>query len=135
MSASVEWLRAMSPTTHLIRSMVAGMTALGLALSAVCSPLLMTQCAIAVRAGKAHCCCGENCHCGPSCGEKAEGTEDQQGSPSVERDPREVGKISSATILLAPDFARGPRLIDSRSLVAAVAWPQTLLAQHTFLRI
>ena len=127
----------MFPKSQLLQSMLAGTTALGLALSGACSPLWMADCAFAseVITAKAHCCCGENCHCGPSCCEKPQGNGDRQGTTSVDRDLRDLGKISSATIRLAHDVTRGHYLIDSESSVASADWPHSLLAQHTLLQV
>jgi hypothetical protein len=128
----------MLATFRLIRTLVAAAAALGLIGSGVCSPLLLTDCAIAreVSIGSKHCCCGDNCRCGSSCGEHSQRKGDKQPATSVERDLRVIGKVDSSAAWNFREIDCGSHLISSGTFASdAAGQPQTLLAQHTFLRV
>lgn len=131
-------LKVMVSASRLVRSFFVGVIAAGLFGSGVCSPLLKSNCAIAgeISVGKKRCCCGDNCRCGPSCGKSSQDENDKRPSTGIERDHRDLGKIDSSCARFIQDFVRGWPLVDSRSFGSdPVGPPQTLLAQHTSLRV
>ncbi|MBA3482333.1 MAG: hypothetical protein H0T51_11005 [Pirellulales bacterium] len=118
-----------------MRSTMAGLAALAFAASGISSPLSVTECSFAreIR-DQTHCCCGDNCQCGPSCGEKSPAEHDEQGLPSVAKEFRDPVNIST---WVAPpsDFAETHRAVRAEVVVLKAGQPHTLVDLHTLLLV
>ncbi len=127
----------MNAASRSIRAILSGVVTAGLLGSGISSPVLALNCQQHGQqaAVNTHCCCGDNCRCGPSCSESSE-TSNKPQSTSVERDLRDLGKINSYVVGMAAAFVSFGRPVDlDPSQLASADCQQTLFAKHTCLRL
>jgi hypothetical protein len=130
----------MRTASRLFRATVVAALAVSLTVCAPCLAISTASCnlghAVASHA-KTHCCCGTDCKCGPNCGSTKSQNSSEKQSTDSQSQLRDLAKSSHQAV---QDFVEAgsdrPHLKGGDFLL----WPlascqQTLLAQHTFLRV
>ena len=121
-----------------LRWLTVGALAISLSVAPVCMPAVASGCQMSAAKHVGHvgaqCCCGDHCDC-LNCEADHGRSNDSQNSPTIPNDSRDLAKVGQAVVSFAVSLTHCGQVRDTASHAVSLPPLQTLVAQHTCLRV